>query len=149
MGVEPLTGWLWKVIEPILIELISIELIFIELMFTELMFTEPISIEPISIEPMSGRCRWLGQFIELIFDRYQVVARRLEHTLQTLIFFVLSTTFWIELEVSSNLPDKRARAGDKFLDCGSCQILEWCEDFGDSGVGAVPLSHESAVPPGL
>jgi hypothetical protein len=139
MGVEPLTGWLWKVIEPILIELISIELIFIELMFTE----------PISIEPVSGRCRWLGQFIELIFDRCQVVARRLEHTLQTLIFFVLSTTFWIELEVSSNLPDKRARTVDKFLDCGSCQILEWCEYFGDSGVGAVPLSHESAVPPGL
>jgi hypothetical protein len=144
MGVEPLTGWLWKVIEPILIELIFIELIFIELIFTELMF-----IEPISIEPMSGRCRWLRQFIELIFDRRQVVARRLQHTLQTFMFFVLSTTLRIELEISSNLPGKRARAVDKFLDRGSCQILEWSEDFGDSGVGAVPLSHESAVPPGL
>jgi hypothetical protein len=124
MGVEPVTGWLQKVIELILIE-------------------------PISIEPMSGRCRWLRQFIELIFDGRQVVARRPQHTLQTLMFFMLSTTFRIELEVSSNRSDKRARAVDKFLDCGSGQILERCKDFGDSGVGAVPLSHESAVPPGL
>jgi hypothetical protein len=118
-------------------------------MFTELIFIEPMSIELISFEPISDRCQWLRQFIELIFHRCQIITRRLQHTLQRFLFFVLATTLRIELEVSANFPLKRARAVHKFLDRGSCQILVWCEDFGDSGIGAVPLSNEPGVPPCL
>ena len=64
-------------------------------------------------------------------------------------FLVFFSTLWIELEVCSNFLNQGSSSLDQFLNLGSGQVLERLEDVGNSWIGAVPLSHEGAVPSGL